>query len=180
MTNLLAGIFIEDSFSEKSGEAGSAVEFLKGQLDVYRMKLEESEAALRQFEERNLDQLPTNRAAHISRTEQLRATLIEVQNSLRQARIQRDLLRQQTMPPGSASRRVSRRASPMVANPLQAQLREKEAQLRRLRVEYSETYPDVAALRTEIAALQKEVEKHPTVPAAQAMIVSGSRRSRMR
>jgi len=169
ITNLLAGIFIEDSFLNKSGEVGSAVDFLKGQLDVYRTKLEESEAALRRFEERNLDQLPSNRAAHISRTEQLRATLIELQNSLRQARIQRDLLRPQTISPGSPSPDGTASGSLMVANPLTSQLREKEVQLRRLRVEYSETYPDVAALRTEIASIQKEVEKNPTVPAAQAM-----------
>jgi len=140
VTNLLAGIFIEDSLSNKAGEAGSAVEFLQGQLEVYRMKLEEAEAALRQFEEKNVDQLPSNRAAQLSRVEQLRATLIEVQNNHRQAKIQRDMLRQQALPAGT----VSQEAPPapgtvMVANPLQTQLREKEAELRRLLVDYAET-----------------------------------------
>jgi len=45
------------------------VEFLQSQLEVYRMKLEEAEAALRVFEERNVDQLPSNRAAQLSRVE---------------------------------------------------------------------------------------------------------------
>jgi len=101
VTNLLAGIFIEDSLSNKAGEAGAAVEFLQGQLEVYRQKLEEAEAALRKFEEKNVDQLPSNRAAQLSRVEQLRATLIEVQSNLRQAKVQRDLLRQQANPAGS-------------------------------------------------------------------------------
>ncbi len=169
VTNLLAGIFIEDSLSNKAGEAGSAVEFLQSQLEVYRTKLEEAEAALRQFEERNVDQLPSNRAAQLSRVDQLRATLMEVQNSLRQAKLQRDLLRQQSLPAGSPLPEGTVAAgTTMVANPLQAQLLDKEAQLRRLLVDYSETYPDVAALKAEIAGLRQELALHPTVPASQA------------
>lgn len=169
VTNLLAGIFIEDSLSNKAGEAGSAVEFLQGQLEVYRKKLEESEAALRQFTEKNVDQLPSNRAAQLSRIEQLRAMLIEVQNSLRQARMQRDLLRRQSLPAGSLLQEdASAAGALLVANPLQSQLQEKEAQLRRLLVDYSETYPDVAALKAEIAGMRRELEQHPTVPASQA------------
>lgn len=170
VTNLLAGIFIEDSLSNKASEAGAAVEFLEGQLEIYRQKLEEAEAALRQFEEKNVDQLPSNRAAQLTRVEQLRATLIEVQNNLRQAKIQRDLLRQQAAPPGSEPAGAeTTTATLMVVNPLQAQLRDKEAELRRLLIDYSETYPDVVALRSEIASLQEELRKTPTVPAAQAM-----------
>lgn len=168
VTNLLAGIFIEDSLSNKAGEAGAAVEFLQGQLEVYRMKLEESEAFLRKFEEKNVDQLPSNRAAQLTRVEQLRATLVEVQNNLRQARIQRDLLRQQANPSTAPAADGPSAGTVMVANPVQAQLREKETQLRRLRIDYSETYPDVVALKLEIAELQQELEKRPTVPASQA------------
>ncbi len=168
VTNLLAGIFIEDSLSNKAGEAGSAVEFLQGQLETYRQKLEEAEAALRKFEERNVDQLPSNRTAQLSRIEQLRATLIEVQSSLRQAKIQRDLLRQQAALVEGGTPEEAAPGAVMVANPLQARLREKENELRRLLVDYSESYPDVVALKAEIAALRKEVDREPTVPASQA------------
>jgi polysaccharide chain length determinant protein (PEP-CTERM system associated) len=170
VTNLLAGIFIEESLSNKAGEVGSAVEFLQGQLETYRKKLEESEAALRKFTERNVDQLPSNRAAQLSRVEQLRATLIEVQNSLTQAKTQRDLLRQQLLPAGGPAPEggVEPATQMVAANPLYAQLREKEAELRRLLVDYSESYPDVVALKAEIQGLQEELKKHPTVPAAQA------------
>ena len=120
VTNLLAGIFIEDSLSNKAGEAGSAVEFLQGQLDVYRTKLEEAEAALRNFEERNVDQLPSNRAAQLSRVDQLRATLMEVQDSLRQAKLQRDMLRSQALPAGAPlPDGTAAVGTTMVANPLQ-------------------------------------------------------------
>ena len=169
VTNLLAGIFIEDNLSNKADEAGSAVDFLKGQLEVYRKKLEESEAALRRFEEKYIDQLPSNRSAQLSRVEQLRATLVEVQNNLRQAKIQRDLLRQQALPEGSPLPEGSTAPGRvMVANPLQARLADKEAQLRQLLVDYSATYPDVIALKAEIAALKEELLKHPTVVAGQA------------
>ena len=169
VTNLLAGIFIEDSLSNKAGEAGAAVEFLQGQLEVYRLKLEEAEAALRSFEERNVDQLPSNRTAQLSRVEQLRATLIEVQNSHRQATIQRDLLRQQSMPAGETYEEGAAIPGLMVPNPLQAQIREREARLRQLLVDYSETYPDVVALKAEIAGLQEELAKNPMVPAGQVV-----------
>ncbi|HWR97884.1 MAG TPA: XrtA system polysaccharide chain length determinant [Candidatus Methanoperedens sp.] len=169
VTNLLAGIFIEESLSDKASNAGAAVKFLEGQLEVYRRKLEAAEAVLRQFEEKNVDQLPTNRAAQLSRVEQLRATLSEVQNNLRQAKIQRDVLRQQAGSPGSVSASEAAPGTVMVSNPLQAQLQEKEAELRRLLIDFSESYPDVVALRAEIGALQEELRKNPRVPAAQAL-----------
>jgi polysaccharide chain length determinant protein (PEP-CTERM system associated) len=171
VTNLLAGIFIEDSLSNKAGEAGSAVEFLQSQLEVYRMKLEDAEAALRKFEERNVDLVPSNRAAQLLRVDQLRATLMEVQNNLRQAKIQRDLLRQQVLPAGgSIPEGATAAGTVMVANPLHGHLQDKEAELRQLLIDYSETYPDVAALKAEIAAIRRELEAHPTVPAAQASV----------
>jgi polysaccharide chain length determinant protein (PEP-CTERM system associated) len=133
------------------------------------MKLEEAEAALRQFTEKYVDQLPSNRAAQLSRIEQLRATLIEVQNTLRQAKMQRDLLRQQALPAGSPLPDGTAAAGAvMVANPLNAQLVEKETELRRLLVDYSETYPDVVAIKAEIVGLRRELEKNPTVPVGQA------------
>jgi polysaccharide chain length determinant protein (PEP-CTERM system associated) len=171
VTNLLAGIFIEDSLANKAGEAGAAVEFLNGQLEVYRKKLEEAEALLRQFEERNLDALPSNRAAHLARVEQLRATLMEVQSNLRQARMQRDYLSQQALSAsGPGTEGTAPSGTLMVTNPVQALLQEKEAQLRRYLVDYSVTYPDVVALKAEIAVLQKELDKQPTVPAARAQL----------
>lgn len=168
VTNLLAGIFVEESLSNKAGEAGSAVNFLQSQLEVYRAKLEGAEAALRSFEERNVEQLPSNRSAQLSRVDHLRATLMEVQGNLRQTKIQRDMLRRQALPAGSEVPDGVASEAVMVANPLQAQIQEKEVQLRRLLVDYSEAYPDVVALKTEIALLQQELARNPTVPVAQA------------
>jgi polysaccharide chain length determinant protein (PEP-CTERM system associated) len=168
VTNLLAGIFIEASLSDKADEAAAAVGFLTGQLEAYRTKLEEAEAALRRFEERHLDDMPSNRAANLSRSEQLRATLVEVQANLRQARDQRDLLRRKTSPAGSFPEGTAEPGVLMVTNPLQAHLVEKEAELRQLLVDYSPTYPDVVALQAEIAGLRRELEQNPLVPASQA------------
>jgi polysaccharide chain length determinant protein (PEP-CTERM system associated) len=168
VTNLLAGIFIEENLTNKADEAGAAVDFLQGQLEVYRKKLEESEAALRKFEEKYLDQLPSNRSAQLTRIEQLRATLVEVQNNLRQARIQRDLLRQQSLPEGSPLPEGSLVPGLIrVVNPLQGQLQDKEARLRQLLIDYTGTYPDVIALKAEIAGLKEELGRHPTVLAGQ-------------
>jgi polysaccharide chain length determinant protein (PEP-CTERM system associated) len=173
VTNLLAGIFIEESLSNKSDEAGSAVEFLQGQLEIYRKKLEEAETALRQFEEKHVDQVPATRAAQLARVEQMRATLLDIQNSLRQAELRRETLNQ----------RLTGRVSPatgtagealIVPNPVQGQIQEKEAQLRRLLVDYSESFPDVVALRGEIEQLKKELAAHPTVSAAQGATAAGA------
>jgi uncharacterized protein involved in exopolysaccharide biosynthesis len=80
------------------------------------------------------------------------------------------MLRQQALPAGTASADATPApGTVMVANPLQAQVREKEAELRRLLVDYSETYPDVVALKAEIAGLQRDLEKHPLVPASQTL-----------
>jgi len=61
-----------------------------------------------------------------------------------------------------------------------ALIREKESALRRLLVDYSDTYPDVVALRAEIAGLEAELKKNPTVPAARRCRRRASRPSRTR
>lgn len=174
VTNLLAGIFIEDSLANKSGEAGSAVEFLQGQLEIYRKKLEESEAALRRFEEQHVDQVPATRAAQLARVEQMRSTLSEVQNSLKQARLQRELIRQRVVGAASDAAGTGSGEQIRIPNPIQGQIREKEAQLQRLLLEYSENYPDVISLRADIEQLRKELAANPTVPASQAPPSTGN------
>ena len=145
VTNLLAGIFIEDSLSNKAGEAGSAVEFLQGQLEVYRKKLEESEAALRQFDGKICRPAPLEpRGAALPG----RAAAGDADRGAEQPAPGEDAAGP-APPAGAAGGQPAPggdggAGAVMVANPLQAQLSEKEAQLRRLLVDYSETYPDVA------------------------------------
>jgi polysaccharide chain length determinant protein (PEP-CTERM system associated) len=170
VTNALAGIFIEDSLSNKANEANAAVDFLERQLVVYREKLEASEIALRQFEERHVDQVPATRAAQVARVEQLRATLGEVQNNLRQAKLQRGLIRQRVL--GGAAAASGETIT--MANPLQRKIWEKEAELRRLLVDFSENHPDVVTLRGEIEHLKAELAANPAAPPEGEAAASGA------
>lgn len=172
VTNLLAGIFIEESLAFKEDEAGSALDFLKEQLEVYRKKLEESEMALRIFEEEHVDELPSAKNSYLSRLDFLRSSLNEIRNSIRQANIRKDLLLDKV--PGEAVAVENEVGTVMIPNPLRNILRDKESQLRQALLSYSENYPDVIRLRAEIEDLKSELSENPTVPAGSAVTPEGN------
>lgn len=165
----LADLFIRKTQTTKSGESDAAFDFIGEQLETYRRKLEESENALRSFEEKHIDALPDSRNASITHLETLRSTLRDVHHRIDQARIQKNLLIE----------RISAEASPAdesgdVPNPLIATLKEKEDELQALKRRYADNYPDVISLRGEIDMLRRDVAARPTVPASEVRRTSSA------
>ncbi len=166
ITNVMAGIFIEESLASKENEAGLTVSFLSEQLDIYRRRLEESEAVLRRFEEQHVDELPSTKSAYLARLDVLRVSLDEVRGALHQAKLQKEALIQK-LPGEMPAVGKSPDGTPLVPNPLGARLREKETLLGRMLQDYSESYPDVAVLKSEIEGLKKQIAARPLVPASE-------------
>lgn len=61
LVNTLSDILIEKNLSSQKEDTGSAIDFIKMQLDIYKNKLKESESALREFKEVYGDTLATSR-----------------------------------------------------------------------------------------------------------------------
>lgn len=58
IVNTISDIFIRRNLASQSEEASTAIDFIKGQLEVYKKKLEDSEESLRQFKETYALQMP--------------------------------------------------------------------------------------------------------------------------
>jgi len=160
VTNTLASIFIERSLEMRKSESNVAYDFIREQLVVYREKLEESENALRRFEEEHLDDMPETRAANLVRLDALKSSLDNVRRNIRQARTQKELLIGKI--PGEST--VDSDGAAVAPNPLIQTLRAREGELSVLRRRYSENYPDIVALKAEIASMKEVIEQSPTVP----------------
>jgi len=166
ITNALSTLFIEKNLETRKSESNVAYEFIRQQLMVYRQKLEESENALRRFEEQHMDEMPETKAANLARLEAYKASLEEVRRDISLAKVQKDLLikripEQAAAVPGGET---------VVPNPLNETLREREEELANLRRTYSDKYPDVVSLQAEITAIRAEIERTPTVPASEARL----------
>lgn len=61
LVNTLSDILIEKNLSSQKEDTGSAIDFIKTQLDIYKNKLKDSESALREFKEVYGDTLSTTR-----------------------------------------------------------------------------------------------------------------------
>lgn len=164
VTNALAALFIEKNLELRKGESDVAYEFIREQLLVYRKKLEESENALRRFEEDHLDEMPETRATNLARLEALKSSLEEVRRDIFQAKNQKDLLIKRI----PAETPVYTDGGSVLPNPLIEKVTEREETLTNLRRTYSENYPDVVVLKNEIEEMRAAIAKAPTVPASEA------------
>ncbi len=61
LVNTLSDILIEKNLSSQKEDTGSAIDFIKMQMDIYKKKLKESESALREFKEVYGDTLASSR-----------------------------------------------------------------------------------------------------------------------
>lgn len=147
IANTLAAQFIAEDLRSRERQAGGTAEFLRSQLEEIKKKLDAQEIEVSQFKERHMGELPEQRDANLTTLERLNTELML--NSEKQIRVreQRAILERQLAGLNSSSGA----ARPDAAAERIAKL---SAELSDLRRRYSDKYPDVVALRQEIARLQ--------------------------
>jgi polysaccharide chain length determinant protein (PEP-CTERM system associated) len=158
IANTLAAQFIAEDLRSRERQAGGTAEFLRGQLDEIKKKLDAQEIEVSQFKERHMGELPEQSDANLTTLERLNTELML--NSEKQIRVreQRAILNRQL---GSMSS-TSNTARPDAVAERIAKL---SAELSDLRRRYSDKYPDVIALRQEIARLQGHMADPSSAPA---------------
>jgi polysaccharide chain length determinant protein (PEP-CTERM system associated) len=147
IANTLAAQFIAEDLRSRERQAGGTAEFLRSQLDEIKKKLDAQEIEVSQFKERHMGELPEQRDANLTTLERLNTELML--NSEKQIRVreQRAILDRQL---GSLSSSSNAARPDAVAE----RIAKLSVELSDLRRRYSDKYPDVIALRQEIARLQ--------------------------
>jgi polysaccharide chain length determinant protein (PEP-CTERM system associated) len=144
VANEIAEIYVQEDLRVRNRQAAQAADFLAGELEDMKTKLETQEQAVKNFKERYMGELPQQETANLSTLERLSAQLLLNNEKQVLARERLIVLEKQVA--------ASEEAAGEGGTRLEAALRE----LADLRKQYTERYPDVVRLRQEVAELQLE------------------------
>jgi succinoglycan biosynthesis transport protein ExoP len=137
--NTLVQRYIEENISSKREESYGAIKFLSEQLDTYKEKLDKAESDLYRFK--------TDKGGVINVDE---AKLFEEINVAQQKLYDIQLRRRHL----EGLKPVVRKAG----DPLQMKLLALQKQLQELRVEYTDNYPEVIKVRTDIETVKEQMK----------------------
>jgi succinoglycan biosynthesis transport protein ExoP len=155
VANALASFYVSENTRIREGQAVRTAEFLKVQLAGARREMDASERSAREFNMSHIGELPQQVPANLASLERLNTQLgLNGDNQLR-TRDRRDQLERQLADTELAvPAPLATGASPRTRAEQLASLRR---QLDEMREKFTDQYPDVVRLRTELAALERQL-----------------------
>lgn len=164
----ITSLFTNENLKRREQSAEGTTEFLKGQLDSAKRKLDEQDARLAEFEQKNMGRLPGQETSNSNMLSTLNTQLESANQDLARREQDRSLL--QSMLAQATNTPLSAPGAPAVASPLpnpaldaeQAELQTLQTQESDLLLHYTEDYPDVMSVRRKIADLKKKMAQQAT------------------
>ena len=155
VVNAMATMVIDQNLKVRESQALGTVDFLENELVKMRRKLEEVEAALKEFRETHMGELPDQLASNLMVLERLQQQLSDRQRGLRDERNRLSSLENQiqfareqaAMTPAAPSLPESR--EPTTLEGLKQQLADHQ-------IRYTPQHPDVIRLQHKIEELEKQ------------------------
>ncbi len=167
VTEKLAALFVEENSRVREQLVTSVSSFLEQELQDAQRLLEVKERAISEFKTRYVTELPEQKEANLRTLDRLQTelnTTTETIHSLtaRQSLFEKTLTQyeQYEMKDRASSPLMSSVRSQSVQDPLIVRLSELQKQLATLMAMYKDTYPDVVALKEEIAELQSRLAEN--------------------
>ena len=166
VTNTLAALFIDENLRVRSRQATGTANFLRAQLEETTGQLDVQERQVSDFNRKHMGELPQQMNANLAAIEQL-STQPRLNNDRQTlALARREALERQLADVETAPAMATTSGAPDTAATRLARLRN---ELRELRTQYTEKYPEVARGKAEIAALEREQnEKKSDAPSEAA------------
>ena len=166
VTNTLAALFIDENLRVRSRQATGTANFLRAQLEETTRQLDVQERQVSDFNRKHMGELPQQMNANLAAIEQL-STQLRLNNDRQTlALARREALERQLADVETAPALATASGAPDTAVTRLARLRN---ELRELRTQYTEKYPEVARVQAEIAALEREQnEKKSDAPSEAA------------
>lgn len=137
--NTLVRLYIEENTSSKRGESYDATKFLSEQIDTFREKMEQAEARVNDYKR--------DKGGVIAVDE---AKLFEEINVAQQKLYDLELRRRQL----EGMRHVTRKSS----DPLNSKLASLQKRLDELRVEYTDSYPEIARVKADMDTVREQMK----------------------
>jgi polysaccharide chain length determinant protein (PEP-CTERM system associated) len=149
-------MFMDENLNARSKRAEDTTEFLTGQLNDAKRRLDENDSRLADFKTRYLGRLPTDEQTNLQMLSTLSSRLDAVNEAIAQAQQQRvmqsSLLAQQN---ASAPAAHATTAKP---SDLEKQITDLRAQLATLETRYTPEHPEVVKTEGQIEALQRQLD----------------------
>ena len=150
----LTRLFLEDVAGTQARQISTAYQFIESQLEDARQQLEQKEAALREYKERHMGQLPEQVPANLATLQRLQLEQQTMSESVRRAADALLLIENTQTPPPVVEPTPT--ADPLVGM---------KATLAQLRTRYTENYPDVKELAARVEQLEAERQaERPALP----------------
>jgi len=167
----LAELFIAESLQAKERESREAYEFIAARVDEYHRKLTTAEERLKEFRAGSLEARPGSGTDVNMRVAELRGRIETAQTEISELQMRDHSLSEQLSGEAASS------ASENREDQYRARAGELQAELDRLRLSYTDEYPDVVRVRHQIADLQSEIvaenARRATAPAGgEEMVVT--------
>ena len=156
VTGELTNLFINENLEVRQQQSEDTTRFLESQLETARQSLAEQDAKIREFKGEHEGELPTQQASNLQILAGLQSQLENEQRALNTAQQQRVYL-QTLINQYRTLQGTSRTAdgAPTGLPAIDQQLDRLKSQLAELSAHYTDRYPDVQNLKSEIAKTEK-------------------------
>ncbi len=164
-------MFMAENLKVRQQRAAGTTEFLGEQLDEAKRKLDEHDAALAQFKQQYIGQLPSDEQRNLEMLNSTRSRLEAVTQEVNQAQ-QQKIVQESAISQLNARKPITPMAE---LSPAEKDLAAAKAQLTTLQSRYTPDHPEVIALKSQIARLQAQVkETHSSASSAGSETVPDS------
>lgn len=175
----ILSMFMAENLKLRQQRAAGTTDFLAGQLQESKRKLDEHDARLAEFKGRYLGQLPTDEQRNLEMLTATRTRLETLNQELSQAQ------QQKIIEESALSQLNAKKAQLSVADPgaAQQELTKLQARLASLQPQYTDQHPEVMKLNAQIRALQRELNttnSTQTEPAKDTAIVETAEARQLR
>jgi polysaccharide chain length determinant protein (PEP-CTERM system associated) len=159
VVNYITKSFVQENISGQEEEANAAINFIKDQLEIYRKKLEDSEAALRAFKEKYLLELPGSAGSNLGKAMGLRDALLQIDLDLQEAQRTKQMLQRQLSDEEKVIISKTTTTNPIVQQ-LNSKLIELQTQLSELKAKKcTDEHPWVVALKDSIEKIKQRIQE---------------------
>jgi len=157
VANALASLYVDENSNIRKGQAAQTAAFLKGQLDQAKAELDEQDRRASAYKLSHIGELPQQVEANLASLERLNTQLrLNGENQIR-AMDRRERFEKQ-LADAQAGTAPATGAAPATRADQLAKLRQ---ELNEARSHFTDAYPTVIRLQTEVATLERELERHP-------------------
>lgn len=159
VTNRLASLFIEENLKVREQQAEGTKEFLDSQLLSLKASLEQQEAQIKAFKEKYMGELPSQLDTNLRTLDRLQFDLQATNDSLKAAEDRRIGIERQLSEVSPSINSESGIVNQVAAgDPRRARLVSLYTELSRLSSIYTEKYPDIVHIKSEIKKLENELQ----------------------